>query len=53
MENQHALQLEMTKMNYMDDGEREYHPARAEKMGELLENTLNALGKALILGKDY
>lgn len=49
---QHALQLEMSKVNYMDDSEREYYHPRAEKMGELLYKTLNALGNTLILAKD-
>lgn len=49
---QHALQLEMSKINYMDDGEKQYHPDRAEKMAVLLLNTLSELGKALISPKD-
>ncbi len=43
MENQHALQLEMTKVNYMDDTEREYDHVRAEKMQLLLSATLTKL----------
>ena len=35
--NQHALQLEMTKVNYMDDAERGYSKERAGKMRELLK----------------
>ena len=35
-ENQHALQLEMTKMNYMNDGETKYDQARADKMRSVL-----------------
>lgn len=49
----HALQLEMTKINYMDDQEMRFHPSRAEKMAELLNITLSDLGKTLIAGKDY
>jgi len=51
-QHQQALQLEMSKINYMDDSEMHYHPARAEKMGELLYNTLNELGERLISPKD-
>lgn len=46
-EGSHALQLEMTKINYMDDSETEYHSTRAEKMAERLNNTLNGLAQAL------
>ncbi len=42
-ENVHALQLEMTKVNYMDDREMTYHAARADKMRVLLEKTFNHL----------
>ncbi len=42
-ENQHALQLEMTKVNYMDDSETKYDSKRAEKMRELLKQTLKNL----------
>ncbi|HET7178103.1 MAG TPA: N-formylglutamate amidohydrolase [Chryseosolibacter sp.] len=45
---QHALQLEMTKVNYMDDSETQYHPARAGKMAELLNKTLSSLIATLI-----
>lgn len=51
-DNQHALQLEMTKVNYMDDSENHYHHGRADKIGDLLHKTLNNLTKALILPKD-
>lgn len=47
-ENQHALQLEMTKVNYMDDAERKYDKTRADKMRELLKRTLNALAEQLM-----
>lgn len=50
---QHALQLEMTKKNYMDDSEKRYDSVRAEKMAGLLIQTLGELGKKLIAGKDY
>lgn len=50
--NQHALQLEMSKINYMDDSEMQYHHGRADRMGELLYKTLNDLTNALILPKD-
>jgi N-formylglutamate deformylase len=46
-ENQHALQLEMTKVNYMDDLEKKYDKVRAEKMRvvlkEVFENLINIL----------
>ena len=35
--NQHALQLEMTKVNYMDDEEKVYSKERAKKMREVLK----------------
>ena len=43
VENQHALQLEMTKVNYMDDSEARYDQARAGKMRILLQNTFEDL----------
>ena len=46
-ENQHALQLEMTKVNYMNDDEREYDEKRASLMRELLKKTLNNLTEVL------
>ncbi len=42
-ENQHALQLEMAKVNYMDDAENNYHPERANKMRELLMTVFDRL----------
>jgi N-formylglutamate deformylase len=51
-EKQHALQLEMTKINYMNDSETRYELARAEKMGQLLKTTLNNLARQLIKMKD-
>lgn len=41
--NQYALQLEMSKINYMDDTETRYNRNRAEKMKTLLQTTLTAL----------
>ena len=43
-----ALQLEMTKVNYMDDGELAYNESRAGKMREVLKKTLGGLAEALI-----
>lgn len=48
-ENQHALQLEMTKVNYMDDSEMNYNYERADRMKLLLRNTLTKLSDKLIL----
>lgn len=45
---QHALQLEMTKINYMDDREEEYHPQRAQKMAKLLNRTISNIAATLI-----
>ena len=42
-ENQHALQLEMTKVNYMDDAERSYDTRRAEAMRDLLKKVFEKL----------
>jgi N-formylglutamate deformylase len=42
-ENQHALQLEMTKVNYMNDSETKFDKARADQMRELLTRTLSEL----------
>jgi N-formylglutamate deformylase len=46
-ENQHALQLEMTKTKYMDDSEKKYDLSRANKMRTVLQSTLNNLAEAL------
>ncbi len=43
----HALQLEMTKINYMDDLEENYNTFRAEKMRLLLKKTFHSLIKTL------
>jgi len=42
-ENQHALQLEMTTVNYMDDDEKKYHPERAERMRDVLKKVFEKL----------
>jgi N-formylglutamate deformylase len=47
-ENQHALQLEMTKVNYMDDDEINYHFDRAEKMRLVLAQTFIKLRDHLL-----
>src|SRR5690606_20442759 len=36
---EYALQLEMAKVNYMDDSEKQYDEPRAEKMRKLLRKT--------------
>lgn len=46
-EHQHALQLEMTKLQYMNDTELEYHPKRAKRMQEVLKSTFEKLIDAL------
>jgi N-formylglutamate amidohydrolase len=48
----HALQLEMTKINYMNDEENGYHEERAEKMGELLNKTLSSLAGLLLSAEE-
>jgi N-formylglutamate deformylase len=45
---EHALQLEMSKVNYMDDSEREYHSSRADEMRSLLQLTLTQLAERLM-----
>lgn len=47
-DNQHALQLEMSKVQYMDDNEIKYDYARADKMREVLKRTLEALIDGLV-----
>ena len=42
-ENQHALQLEMNKVNYMDDAEVKYDQVRADKMRSVLKKVFNKL----------
>lgn len=45
--NQHALQLEMNKIIYMNDEEFKYHPGRAEKVQELLMKTFTEVLKVV------
>jgi len=45
-ENQHALQLEMNKILYMDDTEMTFDEARANKMRSVLRKTLTDLSSA-------
>jgi len=40
---QHALQLEMSKLNYMDDAEKKYDKARSDKMRALLKRVFEKL----------
>lgn len=47
-ENVHALQLEMTKVNYMDDSETRYDKSRADKMRVLLQRTFSKLIEQLM-----
>jgi N-formylglutamate deformylase len=47
---QHALQLEMTKVNYMDDSENNFDPDRANNIRNLLQPTFRKL-IALLIGK--
>jgi len=42
-ENQHALQLEMSKVMYMDDAELKYHDQRANEMRKILIKTFEQL----------
>lgn len=46
--NEHALQLEMSKVNYMDDSEKKYDKTRADEMRELLKKTLGNLSDQLL-----
>ena len=43
LKNRHALQLEMTKINYMDDAEKKYDKVRAEKVRTLLKQIFEKL----------
>ncbi len=43
VKNRHALQLEMTKVNYLDDTETKYDKVRAAKMQELLKRVFEKL----------
>jgi N-formylglutamate deformylase len=47
-ENVHTLQLEMTKVNYMDDIETSYHQERANKMRIILQNMFSRLIEQLL-----
>jgi len=47
-ENQHALQLEMTKVNYMDETEKKFDLQRANKMRKVLQPTLGNLADVLL-----
>lgn len=46
--NQHALQLEMTKAQYMDSDQKKYNKDRADKMREVLMRTLSTLAEQLM-----
>lgn len=46
-ENQHALQLEMTKINYMDNAEKAYDTERAGIIRKILKANFEALIKTL------
>ncbi len=48
LEKQHALQLEMAKVNYMNDSELTYNADRANKMRTVLQKTLSNLSRQLI-----
>ena len=43
----HALQLEMSKLNYMEDNETDYHEVRASQVKSLLKNTLHHLSNLI------
>lgn len=46
-EGQHALQLEMSKVNYMDDEEKNYDAQRASSIRDILKRTLAAVAEKL------
>ena len=46
-ENSHALQLEMSKVNYMDDAELKYDPSRASAIRSTLTETFAALSEII------
>lgn len=48
LQNQQALQLEMSKIAYMDDTEMHYDEVKADKMRSLLTETLKILGESLL-----
>lgn len=41
--NRHALQLEMSKLVYMEEDEKKYNPKKADKIRNLLRKTFNEL----------
>jgi N-formylglutamate amidohydrolase len=43
----HAIQLEMTKINYMEDDERTYSPERAKEMQTLLKGLFEKIAETL------
>lgn len=45
--NEHALQLEMSKVNYMDDTETKYDEVRANEMRTLLQKTFRNLAAVI------
>ena len=47
LENQQALQLEMSKINYMDDTETRYDKVRADEMRLVLTKTLKQVVNSL------
>ena len=46
-QDQHALQLEMTKINYMDDAEIKYDETRADRIRDILMKTLESIQEVL------
>lgn len=46
--NEHALQLEMSKVNYMDNSEKQYDEQRANEMRVVLKKTLGVLSDKLL-----
>ena len=46
--NTHALQLEMSKINYMDDSETRWMSSRATRIQDLLKRTLSNLSEAML-----
>lgn len=47
-DNHHTLQLEMTKVNYMDDAQRNWHEERAAQIQRLLQRNFDALIDLLV-----
>jgi N-formylglutamate deformylase len=50
-DNTHALQLEMTKVNYMDDAEKNYHAQRAANIQQMLKSVFESLIENFFAGK--